>query len=281
MDVVVAPEVLLEHLDDPRLRIVDLRFDLADPEAGWRGYRAGHLPGAVYAHLERDLSAPRGPVGGRHPLPPVEDLVRCLEDLGIGNDTWVVAYDDGLGDKAARLWWTLRYLGHDAVQLLDGGLPAWKALGGPLTTEEPRVPRARFVPRPRPERLVTAHEEVLRAAREGRLVDSRAAARYRGDEEPLDPVAGHIPGAKNREWQRVFGPDGRLLPPEQLAARFADLGPEPVVYCGSGVTACVNALAMERAGLKPRLYVGSWSDWICYPEHPVAVGAEWPDPDAV
>jgi thiosulfate/3-mercaptopyruvate sulfurtransferase len=280
MDVVVAPETLLRRLDDPRLRIVDCRFDLTDPEAGWRGYLAGHLPGAVYAHLERDLSAPRGPVGGRHPLPPIPDLVRCLEGLGIGNDTWVVAYDDSLGDKAARLWWILRYLGHDAVQLLDGGLPAWQAVGGPLSTDTPRVDPARFVPHPRPDRIVTSPDEVFRAAREGRLVDSRTAARYRGDEEPLDPVAGHIPGAKNREWQRVFGPDGRLLPPEQLARRFADLGPEPVVYCGSGVTACVNALAMERAGLTPRVYVGSWSDWIAHPDRPVAVGAEWPDPEA-
>jgi len=277
----IEAPALLQAMGDPRLRLVDCRFNLQDKEAGPREYAEGHIPGAVYLNLETDLSGPLGGRGGRHPLPDPERLAARLGSLGIGDDSWIVAYDALHSEYAARLWWLVRFFGHDRVQILDGGLASWVEMGGPLTREVPRHPPATFTVRLRRELLVDDHDEVQRAALNRALVDSRAAERYRGDSEPLDAKAGHIPGALNREWLRIQDSRGHFRSREALAQRFGDLhGRDPVVYCGSGVTACANVVAMTIAGLRPRLYAGSWSDWISDPRRPVAVGEEHPDPEA-
>lgn len=279
-DPVMAPEALLARLSDPTLRLIDCRFSLKDPLAGPAAYRAGHLPGAAYLNLEGDLSGPVGDHGGRHPLPDARRLAARLGELGIGREHRVVAYDD-TGEMAARTWWLLTYLDYPQVQVLDGGVAAWEALGGPMTAEPPHHAPAEVVPRVRSELLVADRREVEAAARTGRLVDSRAGARYRGESETLDRRGGHIPGAKNLAWERVKDPQtGRYQSPEALADRFASLPEAPaVVYCGSGVTACPNVLALARIGRPAQLYAGSWSDWISYRDRPVAVGPEHPDPD--
>lgn len=280
MDPVVSPEQLLSCLRHQKLRLVDCRFELSDRHAGYDAYLASHLPGAAYLDLESDLSDPVGQHGGRHPLPNVNRLATRLGQIGIDNQSWVVAYDDR-GDMAARFWWILRYLGHDAVQILDGGYKAWLKHGGPISTAPPTYPRTRFVAFIQDDLLVHTYKSVTEAATRGTLVDSRAGARYRGDHEPIDKIPGHIPGALNLDWQKTYGPDGRLRSTDQLRRRFAHLSsPEPVVYCGSGVTAAANILAMTRLGWRPKLYAGSWSDWISYPDRPIATGPEHPDPES-
>ncbi|HEY8418082.1 MAG TPA: sulfurtransferase [Limnochordales bacterium] len=275
--VLVAPEWLAARLENPDIVVADCRFDLANPAAGRQAYAEAHIPGAVYFDLDQDLSAPARTPGGRHPLPDVDELCHKLEQAGIGAGVTVVCYDDHHGSIAARMWWLLRWLGHDAVVVLDGGFSAWRKAGLPVTAEIPERPKRRFVPLVRPE-MVASMEDVRRLVEEGRgaLVDARAPERYRGEVEPLDPVAGHIPGARNLPWMGNIGTDGRWRSPQELAQRFGDLaGQEPVVmYCGSGVTACVNILAVAHAGLpvQPRLYVGGWSDWCAHPGNPVAKG---------
>lgn len=256
--------------------VVDTRFDLADKTAGYRAYLEGHIPGAVYADLEKDLSGPVGAATGRHPVPDAAQLTEVFSRLGIGPDTQVVAYDDAGGSIAARLWWLLRYLGHDAAAVLDGGWGEW--LGQGLAAESgqpPGRPAAAFQGRPRHAWLVTA-ATVPAAAR---LIDSREPARYSGEREPIDPVAGHIPGAVNYFWKRNLDENGRFRPAEEirrdlLAVLAGAPVEEAVFYCGSGVTACHNLLAAARAGLPaPRLYGGSWSEWCRDPRRPVAVSA--------
>ncbi len=274
---VLAAADLAAHLGEPDWVVVDCRFDLLDPAAGERAYRAGHVPGAVYAHLDRDLSAARQPTGegGRHPLPAPADLTRTFGRWGIGRGTQVVAYDAQSGHYAARLWWLLRFMGHEAVAVLDGGWPAWLAGGLPVSTADERPAQRLFEGAPHWERLAAL--EVAGSA--PRLVDGRAPERYRGEVEPLDPVAGHIPGALNRPYTANWDAAGRWRSQEGLLADFLELlGDTPaeqaVFYCGSGVSACVNLLAMVRAGLpEGRLYVGSWSEWSRL-GRPVAVGAE-------
>lgn len=276
---VVSASRLHALMADPSLVVVDCRFSLADPEAGRRAYDQGHLPGAVYAHLERDLSGELAPGRtGRHPLPDPGQLAERLGRWGISGDSRVVAYDDAAGAMAARLWFLLRWLGHDAVAVLDGGLPAWTALGYPVTTDQPRPEPRTFVPALRPELVVDATTvDAVRARGDHRLLDARAAARFRGDEEPIDPVAGHIPGAGSLPFSSLLA-DGRFLPRELLVARLrAALGVVPpergIVYCGSGVTACHLLVAADQAGLGGlRLYAGSWSEWITDPARPVARG---------
>jgi len=274
-ETLVDTATLNAHLDDPAWRIVDCRFDLGQPGAGREAWLREHIPGAVYAHLEEDLSGPPLTDHGRHPLPGTEALVRTFSRLGIGPATQVIAYDAAGGSMAARLWWLLRYMGHERVAVLDAGWPAWVAAGLPRDRGEQHCQAAAFHGHPRHDRLVRL-DEVTQAAL---LIDSRAPARYRGEVEPIDPVAGHIPGAVNHDWQDNLDAEGRFLSPGALRrALLETLAGTPmetaVFYCGSGVTACHNVLAAAHAGLpEPRLYAGSWSEWCADPERPVATGA--------
>ena len=276
----MSTATLRAHLDDPLWIVIDCRFNLMDTEAGRRAYRESHLPGARYAHLDHDLSSPVTPTTGRHPLPDPARLAQTLGAWGIGNATQVVAYDDMGGMlAAARLWWLVRWLGHERVAVLDGGFSAWQRAGLPLTAELPTAQPATFTAQPN-DRLWLTTAQVLALSPENVVLDARGAARFRGEMEPIDPVAGHIPGAVNLPTENNLTADGRFLPQAELRARFATaLGERPptsVVHsCGSGVTACHNLLAMEVAGLHgSRLYAGSWSEWIRDPERPVAIGAE-------
>lgn len=269
---------LAAHLRAPDWLVIDCRFELADPAAGERAYRSGHIPDALYAHLDRDLSGPVTPLSGRHPLPAVDALARTLSGWGIEDQVQVVAYDAGNGMMAARLWWLLRWLGHDAVAVLDGGLAAWEGEGRPLSRALPiPLPRS-FQPRPRDWMIVAAAEiEAALGSDRLRLLDARATPRFRGEQEPIDPVAGHIPGALNHPFDRNLGADGRFLAPEELRRRLQPLvgqsAGQAVSYCGSGVTACHTLLALELAGLAGgRLYPGSWSEWIRDASRPVARG---------
>jgi thiosulfate/3-mercaptopyruvate sulfurtransferase len=259
------------------LAIVDCRHDLARPEWGAEAHAAGHIPGACFAHLDRDLSGPVRPESGRHPLPDPERLAATLGTWGIDRSVQVVAYDQGPGAIAARLWWMLRFLGHERAAVLDGGFAAWQAAGLPVSTEQVRPAARRFVGAPHPGWVATA-DEVARGLERGEivLVDARPADRFGGRNETLDPVAGHIPGARNHPFARNLGADGRFLPGSELAGLWRQtLGGASsrrvVAMCGSGVTACHNLLAMQRAGLAgARLYVGSWSEWCRDPTRPVA-----------
>lgn len=253
------------------VRIVDCRFDLADTEAGRRAHHHAHIPGAVYAHLDEDLSAPEGP--GRHPLPAPETFAERLAEFGIGNTSTVVAYDASGGAYAARLWWMLRALGHVAVSVLDGGWQAWQAAGFPEESGEVGATHTPFTA-PATWRGTIDRNGVRDALGHITLVDARAPERYRGEAEPLDPVAGHIPTAVNLPFVGNLDGDGRFLVSTDLAVRYSDLGDDVVAYCGSGVTACHTVLAMELAGLTDvRLYPGSWSDWGTAGGE-VAVGSE-------
>jgi len=279
----ISASQLAAHIDDPKWVVVDCRHDLVNLAAGRDGYAIGHLPGAVFADIETVLSgAKRGADGaflGRHPLPEKEALADALRDFGIGDDTQVVAYDAHGGMFAARLWWLLRWLGHEAVAVLDGGMAAWQALGQPLSNQVPVKPlgsltvRAPFVP------TVTVREVMDNLDSGKRIViDARAADRFRGENETIDPVGGHIPGAKNRFFKDNLQADGRFKEAQQLRGEFGALIDDPeqaIMQCGSGVTACHNLLALEVAGMPgASLYPGSWSEWVGDPARPVAKGAD-------
>jgi thiosulfate/3-mercaptopyruvate sulfurtransferase len=258
--------------------ILDTSFDLADTSAGERSHRDGHLPGARYAHLDDDLSAPKTGRNGRHPLPAREAFAETVGRWGIAPDTQVVVYDRQGGAYAARGWWMLRWLGHAAVAVLDGGLAAWQDAGGALESGAV-VDGAAAPPYPAREPLAALIDAAGLAAQLGTvtLLDARSPERFRGEAEPIDPIAGHIPGAHNRFHKENLGADGRFKPPRELRAAFAALaGEEPagvVHQCGSGVTACHNLLAMEYAGFAgSRLYPGSWSEWSSDPSRPIAKG---------
>lgn len=277
----IAPQQLAERLGEPKLVILDCRFALEDPDYGQRSYAEGHIAGAHFADLERDLSAPvvKG-VTGRHPLPQPERLIERLQQWGIDNDSDVVLYDDGPGAFAARAWWLLAWLGkRSGVYLLDGGLKAWHAAGLPLSLDLADKREGTFSGEPDSALLVSAEQLRERLGDPAlTLLDARALPRFRGEVEPIDPVAGHIPGAQCAAFTDNLGADGRFLPADQLKARFAKLigarKPESLVaYCGSGVTACHNLFALSLAGysLAP-LYAGSWSEWINNPQHQIATG---------
>jgi len=278
----LSAQELRQHLDDPKLAVVDCRFNLNDVGAGRRAYLESHIPGAMYAHLDDDLSGPKTGSNGRHPLPSSEAMVKTVSGWGIAPDTQVVVYDDqygGLG--AARLWWMLKYMGHDHAAVLDGGWQAWANVGFPTRSGAESRPPAQFVGGPHLEMIRGADEVAeLSQSSSWKVIDSRAFPRYRGDEEPIDRVPGHIPGATHFYWQSILGPDGRILPPDQLRAKLqnvlAETQPEQAVfYCGSGVSAAANLLAMEAAGLPgAKLYPGSWSEWSSDPKRPVATG-DW------
>lgn len=273
-----APGLAAELAANPAPVVLDARWRLAGPP-GIDSYRLGHLPGAVFADLDRDLAGPPGS-GGRHPLPDPAAFQAAMRAAGVSRDRPVVLYDDGDAMAAARGWWMLRYFGHPDVRVLDGGYRAWTAAGLPVTADEP-VPEP---PAPGDFTADPGHLPVLDAAaaqataRSGLLLDARAGERYRGETEPVDPVAGHIPGAVSAPTAANAHPDGTFRDPAELAARFAALGAVPEAdtlvgaYCGSGVTAAHEVLALALAGIPAALYVGSWSDWITDPARPVATG---------
>jgi thiosulfate/3-mercaptopyruvate sulfurtransferase len=260
--------------------IFDCRFDLANVHWGEAQFAESHLPGAQYLHLDRDLSSPITPDSGRHPLPDPEVFARRLGALGVDPECQLVAYDQGNGAHAARLWWLARWIGLTRVAVLDGGFAAWRAAGLPLEsavrTRAPRVLTARV----RPDAWVTSAQlDALRLRPGTLLVDARGTERFAGRNETIDPVAGHVPGARNRPFLDNLGADGRFLAPAELRQRWStllgSLPPAGVIsMCGSGVTACQNLLALEHAGLPgARLYAGSWSEWIRDPGRPVAIGS--------
>jgi thiosulfate/3-mercaptopyruvate sulfurtransferase len=276
---VIDTTTLSQHLDDPAFAVVDCRFKLDDPGWGERAYLDRHLPGAVYAHLNRDLAGPTTGANGRHPLPDPSALVKTFTRLGIGDRTQVVTYDQDAGMYASRLWWLLRWMGHADVAVLDGGFPKWIAEGRPTASgpESPRTGAAtQFSGSPRSE-MTADRQDVARLMSnpEWRLLDARAPERYRGDAEPIDRVPGHIPSAINHFFRTNLDEQGALLPREMLQQRLADsLAGVPadhvVCYCGSGVTACQNLLALEHAGMPgAKLYAGSWSEWSSDPERPI------------
>jgi thiosulfate/3-mercaptopyruvate sulfurtransferase len=271
---------LQAHLFDHDWCVVDCRHDLTNFAAGWDAYRAGHIPGATFAHIEEDLSGAKSGRNGRHPLPEREALESIFREWGLRNHGQLVAYDAHGGQFAGRLWWLARWLGHEKVAVLDGGWQAWLAATGWSSVEEPDRPLGDFVAGPSLMPVADAAQVLARLGRaDAPLLDARAAERYRGEQEPIDPVAGHIPGAANRPWQSNLA-DGRFKPAAQLGAEFdALLAGRPAAalthYCGSGVTAAHNLLAMEIAGLPgARLYPGSWSEWCADRARPVVTGAD-------
>lgn len=278
MESIVSTRWLLARLYETELVIVDCRFLLSDPEAGRTAYTQDHIPGAVYLHLEEQLSSPVGTHGGRHPLPDVAELTQTLSKLGINNNSIIVAYDDQGGAFASRLWWLMRYLGHERVYVMDEGYSAWKNAKFPVSDHQAvRIP-SQFVADVQHD-MVVGVEEVQEVVRNGGplLVDSREHRRYLGLEEPIDPIAGHIPSAINKFWKYVLDEQGRWKKDDALKEHFAEIEPEQevIVYCGSGVTACPNVLALTQAGYKNvKLYAGSWSDWISYEGNTVATGEE-------
>jgi thiosulfate/3-mercaptopyruvate sulfurtransferase len=272
----IETSVLAANLSDPSLALVDCRFDLKDTSAGERAYEAGHIPGAVYAHVDRDLSGEKSGTNGRHPLPEVHTFATTLGRLGIDASTQVVVYDQDSGGFASRLWWMLRWLGHDGVALLNGGFAKWMAEARPTKPGVEIRARRVFVPHLQPHLVATAADvAALATKKDWRLLDARAPERFRGEVEPVDKVAGHIPGAINVPFLENLDANGTFKPAADLAAKFQQAsGGAPadhvVVYCGSGVTACQDLLAMEHAGLRgARLYPGSWSEWSSDPSRPV------------
>lgn len=262
----------------PQLLIVDCRFDLANPEAGRAAYAAGHIPGAVFASMEHDLAAPRRPGSGRHPLPQPEQFAALLGRWGFTDASRVVAYDQGAGAGAARLWWMLRARGHGRVQVLDGGWMAWIDAGGDAATDVPAIAPTQVAPREYTGVVDTAGVAAALGGNGMALVDARAADRFAGRNETIDPVAGHVPGALNHPYTMNLDERQRWLDPGELRRRWAatlrQSADRPIVaMCGSGVTACHNLLALELAGHRgARLYAGSWSEWITDPARPIATG---------
>jgi len=279
---IIATETLAGHLDGDWV-VVDCRFDLQNEQWGREQYQAAHIPGAVYASLSHDMAGPKIGTNGRHPLPSIEGLSATLGRLGIAQGTQVVAYDQDSGMYASRLWWLLRYVGHDAVAVLDGGWAKWIREGRPTRSGDEIRAAAKFIAAPRLGMRIGVDEVQAQLGNEKTLlVDARAPERYEGQTEPIDRVPGHIPGAVNHHYRSNAADDFTLLPPPQLRESFLKtLGAHDpshaVMYCGSGVTACHNLLAMTHAGLPgARLYAGSWSEWSADPARPVATGPEKP-----
>lgn len=278
MNNIVSIAWVKEQIGAPDVVIADCRFVLGKPEAGREAYEASHIPGAVYLDLEKDLSAPVDEHGGRHPLPDIFDLTVALSRAGISNETKVVAYDDQGGAMASRLWWLLKYLGHEQVYVMDEGFAAWTNAGHPVTDEVMEPAPVKFLAVVEHTMLVEMDQVQELLGKDGvTLIDSREAPRYRGEVEPIDRVAGHIPGAINRFWKDGLTESGSWKDGAEQAERFSDLDKnrDIIVYCGSGVTATPNVIALQEAGFtNVKLYAGSWSDWISYSENPVATGEE-------
>jgi thiosulfate/3-mercaptopyruvate sulfurtransferase len=275
----ISTAAFASHLHDPAYVAVDCRSKLDDLEWGAREYAAAHIPGASYADLTHDLSGPKNGTNGRHPLPEPAALARTFGRLGIASGVQVVAYDQENGMFASRLWWLLRWLGHDAVAVLDGGFKKWRAEGRPVESGRTDRPPREFIGSPRADMAVDVGTVAAQLAGNGpRLVDARAPERYRGDTEPIDKIGGHIPGARNHFFQWNLDEQGLFRTPEELRAKIgASVGDVPadriVCYCGSGVTACHNLLAFEHAGLTgAKLYAGSWSEWSADASRPIEKG---------
>lgn len=276
---VVSTETLAAHLDDAQWVVIDCRFTLTATEAGRAAYAKSHIPHARYAHLDEQLSGKKTGRNGRHPLPEVADFARQLGLWGIGPTSQVVVYDDSFGAIAVRLWWMLRWMGHETVALLDGGWQKWLREGRPVNAEPAQFSVTQFESRVQAQMVATA-DEVLKASQDPQqmVLDARAEMRFIGEQEPLDPVAGHIPGAKNLPFDDNLAMDGTLLPAAELRELYTEVlagrTPQQLIHmCGSGVTTCHNILAMEIAGLSgAKLYAGSWSEWIADASHPVAKG---------
>jgi len=271
----ITVKELAEDLEgSPAPTLLDVRWRLGGPP-GEQEYRVGHLPGAHYVDLDHELAAPPGPTG-RHPLPDLEVLAGALRRSGVFADRAVVVYDAGPATSAARAWWLLRWAGHTRVRVLDGGLAAWKAAGLPLSTRTPADGGGDFIPVPGGMPTLDA-DAAARLARSGLLLDARAEERYRGESEPVDPRAGHIPGAVSAPTVGNLNPDGTFRPAGELAARFRTLGADTTetgAYCGSGVTAAHQVLALEAAGFRAALYPGSWSEWSADPGRPAVTGPQ-------
>jgi thiosulfate/3-mercaptopyruvate sulfurtransferase len=273
----IAGADLARRIDSRDCVVVDCRFDLLGPAKGYEKYLAGHIPGARYAHLDNDLSGARTPTSGRHPLPDAQDFAASLGSLGIDAGDYVVVYDDAGGAVAARLWWLLRWIGHTETAVLDGGIGAWLKGGGHLETGNPPWPKRVYRARgPRADWVVETATLEAELAAGAVLLDARARERYQGLREPIDPIAGHVPGAVNLPYSEALSAEQGLLPRARLRELFAARGATAgnvIAMCGSGVTACHLLLAMEVAGLAPgKLYAGSWSEWIRSSARPVATG---------
>lgn len=272
----ISADIVQQNLSNKQWRIVDCRFNLKDPGEGMALYQMQHIPQAVYAHLDHDLSSPVTANSGRHPLPAVEQFKQTLGNWGITNDVQVVVYDDAAGSYAARLWWMLRWLGHDSVAVLDGGFSSWKQQGLPVTADIPRFSSTTYIGKPNLEMLIDSDKLQERLAQsQSLLIDVRDPNRYQGIEEPIDKVAGHIPGSINIPWKINIAENGLFLPKAQLHDYYKKLlRNQPientVLMCGSGVTACHSLLALEYIGISgARLYPGSWSEWISDPNRPI------------
>ncbi|HEY0845170.1 MAG TPA: sulfurtransferase [Noviherbaspirillum sp.] len=273
---------LARHAQDANWIVLDCRHDLANPDAGMNAYASGHIPGAQFVHLDKDLSdkslGPDGAFRGRHPLPDRNAFIEQLRQWGVSHGSQVIAYDAQGGMFAARLWWMMRWVGHEAVAVLDGGLPAWQALGLPLSSDRVTRRRGNIEPHYPLAAMVNVEDVLANVSNPIRtIIDARAPDRFRGENETLDPVGGHIPGAKNRFFRDNLQADGTFKPAAQLREEFSALTTMPeasIMQCGSGVTACHNLLAMEVAGLPGgALYPGSWSEWCADPSRPVATGS--------
>jgi thiosulfate/3-mercaptopyruvate sulfurtransferase len=279
-ELLVSPKELAAHLRDPEWVVFDVRHDLGNVARGRRDYHAGHIPGAYFLHLDEDLSGAKTGSNGRHPLPDLATFAAKIAKCGVAPGRQVVVYDDAGASVASRLWWMLRWLGHERVAILDGGFPAWLKEGLPTDANVPAPREGRFEPRPLLGAITDIHYvAAFRTSPTVRLVDARVAERFKGITETIDPVAGHIPGAVNRFWKDNLDENGRFKAPQVLRREFlallGDANPNLAVHqCGSGVTACHNLFAMELAGLPgSRLYPGSWSEWCADPSRPVALGS--------
>lgn len=277
MTLLVTPAELAAHHDDPAWVVFDTRHDLVDVDKGRRAYAEGHIPGAYFVDTDHDLSGAKTGRNGRHPLPDIDTFAAKMNERGVAPGVQVVVYDDMGGNFAVRLWWTLRWLGHGRVALLDGGYPPWVKEGRAVTKEVPAPRKGNLIPRPHlGETVDIDFVDRFREDPSLKLVDARNAERFAGLNETIDPVAGHVPGAVNRFWQKNLGPDGRFKEAGILRAEFLELlggteAEKAVHMCGSGVTSCHNMFALALAGLPPgRLYPGSWSEWCADTSRPIA-----------
>lgn len=277
MALLITPEELERHLGDPKWVVFDTRHDLMDADKGRQAYEAGHIPGACFMHTDDDLAGPKTGKNGRHPLPDLDIFAAKMNACGVAPGVQVVVYDDLGGNFAVRLWWMLRWMGHEEVALLDGGWPLWVKEGRPVTKEVPPPRKGAFAPRPHLGDVVDIDfVDRFREDPSLKLIDARSAERFKGLQEPIDPIPGRVPGAVNRFWKDNLEPDGRFKAAETLRTEFEKLlgstsAEQSVHMCGSGVTACHNMFALALAGLSPgRLYPGSWSEWCADPARPIA-----------